>query len=100
MSGIAQAGHGTKRRVRRFFTGLWAGLFVTAIGWLAIVTVLFFSGLAQARGASFWGTRMMVSSDGGLELSFDGPAVFALVGVGAAVGALIGVLVPLRKTDR
>ena len=99
MSGVAQAGQETKTRVRRFFTGVWAGLFITAIGWLAIVAVLFFAGLAQTRGATFWGMRMMVSADGALELSFDGLAVFALLCIGAAVGALIGVLVPLRKID-
>lgn len=97
MTGAAQPAQRAKRRIRRVFTGLWAGLFITAIGWLAIVAVLFFSGLAQNRGATFWGMRMVLSSDGALELSFEGPAVFALLGAGAAAGALVGGLLPSRK---
>lgn len=41
--------------IRRAFTGLWAGAFAVAIGWLIGVLVVFFA-LSSGEGKPSWGS--------------------------------------------
>lgn len=97
MSDIMTRPTSMRARVRRAFTGLWAGLFAVAIGWLALVAVTFFSALGRGEGAALWGMTLTMSADQGFALSFDGVQVLGLVAAGAVAGAVVGLLLPSRR---
>lgn len=86
-----------KRAVRRAFTGLWAGLFATAIGWLAAVAATFFWGLAKEHDMSIYGMHLVFVSGAGFQLMFDGANVALLLAAGAAIGLVGGLLLHQRK---
>lgn len=97
MSNTMTVPHGAKRRIKSIFTGLWIGFFTAAIAWMAVVTVTFFSGLAHGRDASIWGMQLTMAPDQSFEMMFDGIQVIQLVAAGAALGALIGAVLPRRR---